>query len=224
MKLKYLGDSKDAFKWDYHDFLMRELNFTVLEYIPMLTSENDKDEGKSNPGEFNFCDQEIVNFCELLRKKKDLNLIQELPVYIKSSYQIKLIKNLFEHGKRIEYFSTIDPISKNLLLFDPDNGFRGESIFNEKHIDYLELINIYNKCADDSVLSIFHHFRRKSFMEDFQKIKEQLNQGEIKYITAVSWSNKIMFVLLAKNENKYKRIQEVNGRYKMKNNGINIFT
>jgi hypothetical protein len=27
MKLQYLGDSKDSFKWDYHDWLASEMKF-----------------------------------------------------------------------------------------------------------------------------------------------------------------------------------------------------
>lgn len=30
MKRQYLGDAKDAFKWDYHDYLVSELNCPAL--------------------------------------------------------------------------------------------------------------------------------------------------------------------------------------------------
>ncbi len=33
MKRRYLGDAKDAFKWDYHDHLMRALGYAELEVV-----------------------------------------------------------------------------------------------------------------------------------------------------------------------------------------------
>ena len=37
MKLQYLGDSKDAFKWDYLDFLTKQMGMSELLIVPMLT-------------------------------------------------------------------------------------------------------------------------------------------------------------------------------------------
>ena len=37
MKLQYLGDSKDSFKWDYHDYLATSLKFSTLKVIFMMT-------------------------------------------------------------------------------------------------------------------------------------------------------------------------------------------
>ena len=40
MKLQYLGDSKDSFKWDYHHFLMEALGYSQLTIAWMLTPDD----------------------------------------------------------------------------------------------------------------------------------------------------------------------------------------
>ena len=53
MKLQYLGDSKDAFKWDYLDFLAKQMGMSELLIVPMLTPEETnkkkKNEGQTDP-------------------------------------------------------------------------------------------------------------------------------------------------------------------------------
>lgn len=52
MKLQYLGDSKDSFKWDYHDYLIRELGYPVLVIGLMLTPDDDTNHGQSDPSQY----------------------------------------------------------------------------------------------------------------------------------------------------------------------------
>ena len=78
MKKQYLGDSKDSFKWDYHDFLVRELNYQVLNVVLMLTPDNKSNEGETPPTLFP-ARKEIIEFCNDLRNDRDVSLITSLP-------------------------------------------------------------------------------------------------------------------------------------------------
>ena len=49
MKLQYLGDSKDSFKWDYHDFLVSELEYPLLNIALMMTLDDGGNDGKTHP-------------------------------------------------------------------------------------------------------------------------------------------------------------------------------
>ena len=49
MKLQYLGDSKDSFKWDYHDFLVAELGYPLLNIALMMTPDDAGNDGQSHP-------------------------------------------------------------------------------------------------------------------------------------------------------------------------------
>ena len=39
MKLQYLGDSRDAFKWDLLHWICTTTNFSKLVFVPLLTSD-----------------------------------------------------------------------------------------------------------------------------------------------------------------------------------------
>ena len=46
MKLQFLGDAKDSFKWDYHDYLTDKLGFEVLNILLMMTPDDKTNHGK----------------------------------------------------------------------------------------------------------------------------------------------------------------------------------
>jgi len=62
MKLQYLGDSKDSFKWDYHDYLTDALGYNLLNILLMITPDDETNEGKTNPDWFP-ARKEIIDFC-----------------------------------------------------------------------------------------------------------------------------------------------------------------
>ena len=73
MRRQYPGDEKDAFKWDYHNFLVEELGFDVLRVLFELTgndSEN-KGHGKSCPRSFRGADEKIYALCKRLRDSRE---------------------------------------------------------------------------------------------------------------------------------------------------------
>jgi hypothetical protein len=49
MKRQYLGDSKDCFKWDYHDYLMSALGYKILNILLMMTPDDKSNDGKTKP-------------------------------------------------------------------------------------------------------------------------------------------------------------------------------
>lgn len=52
MKLQYLGDSKDSFKWDYLDSLVGALGYDRLKIAWMMTSDDQGPDGKTSPEHF----------------------------------------------------------------------------------------------------------------------------------------------------------------------------
>jgi len=65
MKLQYLGDSKDSFKWDYHDYLTETIGFKLLNILFMMTPDDNTNEGNTKPDWFPARD-EIIQFCKEL--------------------------------------------------------------------------------------------------------------------------------------------------------------
>ena len=110
MKLQYLGDSKDAFKWDYLDFLARRINVSYLDIIPMKTPADGSGQGKTSPSRFRESDS-VQQFCCHLRQNRNFDELPRLPRYTSGNYEIRLHKpnNEFKHASqyRARYFSGI---------------------------------------------------------------------------------------------------------------------
>jgi len=210
MKQQYLGDSKDSFKWDYHDFLVAELKYPLLNIALMMTPDDGGNDGKSHPSLFP-ARNEIIEFCKYLREHRAINSIKTLPEKTGESYLVELHQNSkhINSRNRTEYFSGISGKGEQVLFLDPDNGFEPEKSINEKHVGYDDISLILGQISDNSVVSVFQHHRRKSFPDDFARIKERLMSG---YCTAIYWHS-LMFVAISKSESAINQVVAANQKY-----------
>jgi hypothetical protein len=213
MKLQYLGDSKDSFKWDYHDYLTSELGYPFLNILLMMTPDDESNDGKTHPSGFR-ARAKIIDFCEALREHRNLDLISELPSRTESKYVVKLHKpNVhITHQNRTSYFSGITAEYDQVVFLDPDNGFQPEKRFDEKHVLYSEVDSLLNQISSGSVISVFQHFRRKRFTEDFECIRRRLAEFSIYYATALYWDF-LMFVCISKSKETIEKVLKVNRNY-----------
>jgi len=209
MKLQYLGDSKDSFKWDYHDYLAGELELPILKIALMMTPDDQSKKGKSHPTLFP-ARKEIIEFCEILRRHRDIDLIRKLPEKTNSSYNINLHQGMtcIKNENRKEYFSGFSN-ERQLLFLDPDNGFEPEKSFGEEHVLYSDMEHILEQLSEESLVSVFQHSRRKRFVDDFARIKERL--GGV-YATAIYWHS-LMFVIVSNSEQVIKKVADANRKY-----------
>ena len=210
MKLQYLGDSKDSFKWDYHDFLVSELEYQLLNIALMMTPDDDGNDGKTHPSLFP-ARNEVIEFCQYLRENRSIDSIKVLPQKTGASYQVELHKNgeSISNTNRSKYFSGLNCAEKQVLFLDPDNGFEPEKSINEKHVGYNDISSILEQVSDNTVISIFQHHRRKSFPDDFARIKERIKSG---YTTAIYWHS-LMFVAISKSEKSIRQVAAANKKY-----------
>jgi len=93
MKRQYLGDSKDSFKWDYLDYLTTGLDYPLLNVVLMLTPDDNSKQGKTKPELFPSREQ-VIDFCRVLKKQKDFQLIKKLPKSTGSKYRVELHKEV----------------------------------------------------------------------------------------------------------------------------------
>jgi hypothetical protein len=213
MKLQYLGDSKDSFKWDYHDYLTSALEYPRLNIIPMLTPDDRSNNGKTRP-ELYSAKESIIDFCQRLRKEENLNLLQKLPNSTLASYRVDLHKpdTYFTNQKREKYFSEISAEEKCLFFLDPDNGFEPRRSRTKKHVLYSDIEFILNQINEESIISVFQHFRRIPFDKDFAQIKAHFPSN---HIAAVYW-HFLMFVTIAKTKETIKKVIYANCQYAKK--------
>jgi hypothetical protein len=214
MKLQYLGDSKDSFKWDYHDYLTNALGFELLNILLMMTPDDSTNEGNTRADGFP-ARNEIIQFCSQLRAQRVLSIIKTLPSKTGGSYQVNLHKSEMHITKnnRKSFFSEISNRANQVVFLDPDNGLEPETRFNEKHVRYSEISTILGQISTDSVVSVFQHFRRIRFTDDFARIKERLLAViPSAHVTAVFW-NQLMFVLISMSERTIGKVRQFNIKY-----------
>jgi len=214
MKLQYLGDSKDSFKWDYHDFLVSELKYSLLNIALMMTPDDDGNDGRTHPSLFP-ARQEVIDFCQYLRANRSVNSIKLLPQKTGASYRVALHNNgeYIINGNRATYFSNISRESHQLLFLDPDNGFEPEQSITDKHVGYGDVSRILEQVSRETVVSIFQHHRRLSFPDDFDRIRQRITSG---YSTAIYW-HALMFVAIAKSKKTVERVTTANKKYAVAN-------
>ncbi len=210
MKLQYLGDSKDSFKWDYHDFLADTLKVPSLDVLFMMTSDDGGHDGKTHPSLFP-ARQGILDFCHEVRGSRNIEKVHLLPQFTKAKYRVNIHRkeHHFTHQNRREYFAAIPGSLGKLLFLDPDNGFEPEKSCGEKHISYKEIHNLLCQLPDEAVISVFHHFRRIPFTTDFKRIKERLGNC---HATAIYWHS-LMFITVSKSKEAIARLKEANCCY-----------
>jgi hypothetical protein len=221
MKLQYLGDSKDSFKWDYHDYLTIGLGYPLLNIAFMMTPDDKSNEGESRPELFS-ARNEILKYCHSLREIKGdwfnetipvmiQKKIRELPSVTGSKYGIVLHKPdvSFTNQNRKAYFSDFSVSKDQVVLLDPDNGFEPKKSLNRKHVSYTDIKEILHQISKNSVISVFQHFRRKQFTEDFAEIRVSLKDI---YSTAIYWHS-LMFVAISNSEDSIDRVIELNRNY-----------
>ena len=210
MKRQYLGDSKDCFKWDYHDFLMSRLEYPLFNIALMMTTDDDGTDGNSHPALFPARD-ETIQFCQKLKKQRSINLIKDLPEFTGSRYRIHLHNEdvYLNHNKRNEYFSNINLADRQLVFLDPDNGFEPKKSINEKHVSYKDIHYILEQVSNKTVISVFQHHRRIAFSDDFQQIRKQIPS---EFICALYWQS-LMFVLICQSDDMLTKIKTINHEY-----------
>lgn len=209
MKRQYLGDSRDSFKWDYHDFLASRLGAPELQVVWMMTPDDGGGDGKTAP-EWFPARREVLDFCNALRRDRDPRHLARLPAVTDATYSVRLIgtDEEFSGKNRETYFAKVVP-SRGVVFLDPDNGLEPEKSCSEKHVKYSEIEDLVNRMSPESVISVFQHFRRKPFAEDFAQIRERLGTG---LATAIYWHS-LMFVAITRSEAMRKRVLQVNREY-----------
>jgi hypothetical protein len=210
MKRQYLGDSKDSFKWDYLHFLIEALGFSQLQIVWMMTIDENGRDGRTPPERFRARD-EILEFCNLLKKTRDPKLLANLPATTNAPYNVSLYKSdeILLNINRDTYFSDLTNGPDQILFLDPDNGFEPELRFNEKHVLYSEVEEILKRISPASVVTVFQHHRYKKFPEDLARIRQRLHSGES---TAIYWHS-LMFVSISSSTESICRAREINREY-----------
>jgi len=210
MKLQYLGDSKDSFKWDYQDYLTNRLRYFTLNVVPMLTPDDRTGQGQTRPTLFP-ARQEVLNLCQDLRISRSLQDVRELPAATGAKYRVALHRpaEIFSGLSRPDYFGSIDASNDQIVLLDPDIGFE-PSTCTDKHLGYEDVETVLDQVSEDSLVSVFQHYRYKHFRNDLEAIRTRMFSG---YTTAIYWDRRLMFVGISRSKEVIEKVTAANVLY-----------
>ena len=210
MKLQYLGDSKDSFKWDYHDYLVDAMGYELLNIVLMMTPNDGRNHGQSRASLYP-ARESVLKFCGALRESRDLSGIHQLPLTTCSKYSLALhsLSHLPGPESRLSYFDGFSDAVDQVVLVDPDNGLEPQKSYSEKHLLYSELNHILTQLSQNSIISVFQHFRRKPFAKDFVEICDRIFDG---FVTAIYWHS-LMFVQLTRADTAFANLMVANRQY-----------
>lgn len=210
MKRQYLGDSKDSFKWDYHDFLVAVLGCKQFKIVWAMTPDDNGPDGKTAPELFP-ASEEILQLCHELRATRDPALLFALPARTGARYTVKFHdpEASPSDGEYRSFFLGVETAPDQVIFLDPDNGFEPERSSTNKHVRFLDIDRLIRKLPPSSVVTVFQHHRRRKFAEDFVGIRKRLLSG---HSTALYWRS-LMFVALSSSPETIHRVREVNRKY-----------
>ncbi|MDA8014604.1 MAG: hypothetical protein MPK09_03195 [Gammaproteobacteria bacterium] len=219
MKLQYLGDAKDAFKWDYLSFLAEKVGARSLHYISMLAPEEEKKQGNASPRSFPALNNETTKTCVCWQQMRRANEKKMIDDFYKG-----LRRLLRHHGcdflhvhKLIGGTADIAQAKGQLVFVDPDTGFEPKTAGKE-HVRYddIETIWPFGNDTNDTIVVVFQNAKRLKggFGIHYKEIRKKLDSKcSDSHSTALSW-NQVMFVALAKSSARIQKVQKANIDYK----------
>jgi len=232
MKLRYLGDARDAFKWYLLQYLATETRppFSGLLVVPMLTSDDpESNEGKTPPERFP-CRPQMLPFLSRLRAKprclKRIEALGALPDM--NRFPVILHKDerlLGAARRRVEYFSSIPsaPWAGPVLYFlDPDIGFETKTQRGSKWVRHSEVESLLLRIPSASAVMVFQ-YRPRIAWGDFLGSLRKTCSGYAVGFQAIHESN-LAFVALAREAGEaFERLGDALRSYREAHPGLALF-
>ncbi len=230
MKLQFLGDSRDSFKWDLLHFVVTTAAppFDELYVVPMLTPDESTSHGGTPPERFDCRPQVLSLLRELrleprhLRKLERLGRLRGLPCFRVTVYRPE---ELMGNGSaRASHFANI-PLRhrrNSVVFFDPDNGFETVTQHGRKWLRLDEVNDALSQIPGKSALVVFQ-FRPqgKSWREYLPALSERT--GDKCHFGAI-YEGHLAFIFLSKARDTFDRLLVCLSVYRSQHSHLKLFT
>jgi len=213
MKLQYLGDARDAFKWDLLHWICTKSSprFDEMVFVPMLTPDIEKSNEGQTPHQQFECRGFIRPFLDSLKKEpRSLKYISALGAIEQNapSFHVSLFaptKHIGSGNQRAEYWAGFEPekFENAVVFFDPDNGFETQTQHGTKWVRHSELKHFLSRLPKTSVTVVYQHRPRRKWNDLFSDLKDNLSYA---HTAVVAYEGNLAFVAIAGNESAGKRI------------------
>lgn len=217
MKLQYLGDARDAFKWDVLYWLCNhsDESFNGLLFIPLLTPDDSSRDGRTHPKTFPTRNPQIPEFLDMLVEiPRDLSRLNRLGLLESSrefSVEIHPVGGdphtaIGRGDERGQYWQglSIEKYRNYVIFLDPDNGIQTKTQAGTKWVRYNEIKDLLDCLPDDSLVLVYQH-RPRSL--SWEKALPDVQQRLVKFAGHDSqadcflaiYTGQVALVALAKN-------------------------
>ncbi len=181
MKLQYLGDARDAFKWDLLYWICTTSSFSKLVFVPLLTPDREGSNEGLTPHHRFKCEDFIRPFLDSLKEEpRTLNRIAALgTANPEKQFQVSVFapeRFIGAGTKRREYWSDFDAstLENSIVFFDPDTGYETKTRHGPKWIRQGELKNLFARLPETSMALVYQHRHRCPWVYQFAKLTQNL--------------------------------------------------
>jgi hypothetical protein len=181
MKLQYLGDARDAFKWDMLHWMCTSSSFSKLVFVPLLTPDiKGSNEGLTPHHRF-ACQDMLRPFLESLKEEpRSLHRISALgTINLEKQFEVCVFAPetaTASGNQRNAYWSGFDAheFENAIVFFDPDNGFETKTQSGSKWVRHDELRRLFTQLPQTSVAIVYQHRPRRRWTELFAELSQNL--------------------------------------------------
>jgi hypothetical protein len=219
VKLQYLGDSRDAFKWDLLHWLCTraEPAFARLLFIPLLTPDDPVPRDGRTPHARFPCRPLIRRFVAGLaaapRSLEHLIALGRLEPDHPLEVTVAQADVYIEGGwRRSTYWDWCKPeqYTDTLVFLDPDNGFETRSQHGPKWVRHDEVKWLLEVLPASSAVAVYQHRPRQRWAEFLARLATRLDYA--RYAQAV-YEAHLAFLLLSCSPSAAERAARAVGTY-----------
>ncbi len=203
MRLQFLGDSRDAFKWDLLQWLVTRAQppFSQLLFVPMLTPDVPGSRHGRTPAARFPARPVVLDFVGQLRGTPEgVEAVRRLGrIEAGSTFEVRIHapRSFVPEGPaRPQYWQDLEPagLENTLVFLDPDNGFETKSQKGDRWVLDAEIHHLLNALPASSAVVVYQQRPRLPWREVFRILAPRLDYAV--YASAVH-NAALAFVLLA---------------------------
>jgi hypothetical protein len=212
MKLQYLGDVNDAFKYDLLHWLCAHARpaYRRLLIVPMLTPDDPTSSDGRKPHAQFPCRPHVRRFLEdLVAGPRDLTRLEALGrLEAAALFEVKVFgpdRVLRPGSERAAYWNGLESghVEDTVVFLDPDNGFEPAASRSDKHVLHGEVQRLLASLGPRSSLVVYQHRPRQAWSDVFVDLQRSLDY--VPYAMAVH-TGQLAFVILSGSRDEYERV------------------
>lgn len=212
MKLQYLGDYRDAFKWDLlHWTCSRSTpRFDGLHFAPLLTPDDPDPRDGQIPHQRFVARPLIHAFVESLRQTPRNLLTIERLGHLETEPRFSVTihapaRYVGAQAERANYWRGFVPaeISNSIVFLDPDNGFETKTNHGAKWVRHTEIAWIVNALPASSAVVVYQHRPRRKWADVFGSLAGALTYAPF---ACAAYDSSLAFVALTRSPDTFARI------------------